>query len=325
MPRKARIEYSGAVYHVLNRGNYRQEIFAVAGSGEAFERTLFDCCSRFGWRLFAYVIMPNHYHCCIKTEDANLAAGMQWLQSTFANRFNRFVRDRGHVFQGRYKALLVEDGPSVLRVVNYIHLNPVRAGLAKVTTLKRYSLSSFPKFFLKKRPACLDARDWLAAAGDLKPTPAGMRCYHESLKYAIETDPQKHSDLFKELCRGWYVGTREGRKNLLKDIEKRMLTDGRADLLKGFGQAFAEVLLQEGLSRLGKEERELAADRKLVRWKVVLASWIRLQCGVSNRWLSDNMHMGNIYGISKAVATETKSGNKRSKEWQKLGTPKSKA
>lgn len=325
MPRKPRIEYSGAVYHVLNRGNYRQEIFAVAGSAEAFERTLFDCCSRFGWQLLAYVIMPNHYHCCIKTRDANLIAGMQWLQSTFANRFNRFIGDHGHVFQGRYKALLVEPGPSVLRVVNYIHLNPVRAGLAKVETLERYSLSSFPKFFLKKRPACLDASDWLAVAGDLKPTPAGMRRYHESLKYAIESDPQKQSDLYKELCRGWYIGTREGKKDLLKGIEVGMLPNGRPDLLNGFGQTYADILLQQGLDRLGKDERELASDRKLAYWKVVLASWIKLQCGVSNRWFSENLHMGNIYSLSKAIAAEIKTANKRSKEWRKLENPKSKA
>ena len=68
----------------------------------------------------------------LATQDANLVAGMQWLQSTFANRFNRIVRDHGHVFQGRYKALLIEDRGSLLRVVNYIHLNPVRAGLLTV-------------------------------------------------------------------------------------------------------------------------------------------------------------------------------------------------
>ena len=320
-----RIEYSGAVYHVMNRGNYRQDLFAVPGSAEAFEGTLFDCCSRFGWRLFAYVVMSNHYHCCIKTKDANLAAGMQWLQSTFANRFNRFVRDHGHVFQGRYKALLVEEGASLLRVVNYIHLNPVRAGIETVETLKQYSYSSFPKFFVTKRPACLDAGDWLAEAGDLKPTPPGMRCYHKSLKYAMESDPRKRSDLYRELCRGWYVGTREGRKALLKDIEAGMLAKGRPELLSGFGEARAEVLLQEGLSRLGKEERELASDRKLAPWKVVLAGWIKLQCGVSNRWLSENLRMGSIYGISKAVAAETQTGRKRSKEWRKLEIPKSKA
>jgi len=325
MPRKVRIEYGGAIYHVLNRGNYRQALFTVQGSAEMFEGTLFDCCSRFGWRLFAYVVMPNHYHCCFKTEDANLAAGMQWLQSTFANRFNRFVQDRGHVFQGRYKALVVEDGLSVLRVVNYIHLNPVRAGLETVETLKRYSYSSFPKFFIKKRPACLEAGDWLAEAGGLKLTSAGMRYYHKSLKAAIESDPRKRSDLFKELCRGWYVGTREGRKALLKDIENGKLANEGTDLLYGFGQTRAEVLLQEGLNRLGKTEREMACDLKLAPWKVVLASWIKLQCGVSNRWFSENLYMGNIYSISKAVASEIRSGRKRSKEWRKLGTPKSKA
>lgn len=325
MPRKIRIEYPGAIYHVLNRGNYRQALFTVQGSAELFEGTLFDCCSRFGWRLLAYVVMPNHYHCCVKTEDANLAIGMQWFQSTFANRFNRLVHDRGHVFQGRYKALVVEEGSSVLRVVNYVHLNPVRAGLETIERLKRYSYSSFPKYFVKKHPACLDAKDWLAEVGDLKPTPAGMSCYHKSLKTMIESDPRKRSDLYKELCRGWYVGTREGRKALLKDIETGKLAKGRPDLLYGFGETRAEVLLQEGLRHLGKTERELVSDRKLASWKVVLASWIKLQCGVSNRWFSENLHMGNVYSISKAIASEIRSGRKRSREWRKLETPKPKA
>ena len=325
MPRKPRIEYRGAVYHILNRGNYRQDLFTVPGSAEAFERTLFDCCSRFGWRLFAYVLMSNHFHCCLKTIDANLATGMQWLQSTFANRFNRFVNARGHVFQGRYKALLIEDGPSVLRVVNYIHLNPVRAGLKSVKTLKQYSHSSFPRFFNNKRPACLDNRDWLAMAGELKPTPAGMRCYHKSLEYAVESDPQNRSDLFKHLCRGWYIGTQEGKKALLRDLEGGLLGNDRPDSIYDFGEERAELLLEKGLARLGKDERDLASDRKLVDWKVILASWIKLQCGVGNRWLSENLHMGNIYSISKAVTTETKQGNRRLKEWRKLGTPKPKA
>jgi hypothetical protein len=152
-----------------------------------------------------------------------------------------------------------------------------------------------------------------------------MRCYHESLKYTIESDPRKRSDLFEELCRGWYVGTREGSKALLRDIEARLLAKGRPDPLYGFGEARAEVLTQEGLSRLGKEERELTSDRKLAHWKVVLASWIKLQCGVSNRWFSENLHMGNTCSMSKAVAAETRTGSKRSKEWLKLGIPKSKA
>ena len=116
MPRKPRIEYAGAIYHVLNRGNYRQDLFTVSGSAAAFERVLIDSCARFGWRLYAYVVLSNHFHLCLKTVDANFVTGMQWLQSTFANRFNRFVHERGHVFQGRYQALLVEEGESLLRV-----------------------------------------------------------------------------------------------------------------------------------------------------------------------------------------------------------------
>ena len=158
MPREPRIEYAGALYHVLNRGNYRQELFAVHGAGASFEQTLYEACDRFGWQVHAFVLMSNHYHLCVETPDANLGLGLQWLQSTFANRFNRFVHERGHVFQGRYKALLIERGDALLRVVNYIHLNPVRAGIEQVETLERYAMSSFPRFFtIPRRLSCQEA------------------------------------------------------------------------------------------------------------------------------------------------------------------------
>lgn len=89
MPRKPRIEYADAIYHVMNRGNYRDDIFLVEGSGGIFEKTLFEACARFGWMLHAYVAMSNHYHLALQTPDANLVQGMQWFQSTFGNRFNR--------------------------------------------------------------------------------------------------------------------------------------------------------------------------------------------------------------------------------------------
>ena len=105
MPRQTRMESAGAFYYVLNRGNYRQKVFTVGQSGEQFERTLFEACGRFGWRLHAYMLMSNHYHLALETPEPNLAVGMQWLQSTFANRFNRIVRERGHVFQGRVRGI----------------------------------------------------------------------------------------------------------------------------------------------------------------------------------------------------------------------------
>jgi putative transposase len=324
MPRQARIEYAGAVYHVLNRGNYRQDLFRVPEAGICFERTLFDACERLGWRLHAYVLLSNHYHLCIETPDGRLAAGMQWLQSTFANRFNRLVKQRGHVFQGRYKALLIERGASLLRVVNYIHLNPVRAGLQSVETLREHELSSFPKFFRRGRPACLVNADWLYLAGDLRPTAAGMRCYQRYLALAEEGDPRRRATLRQQLCRGWYIGTREGRRALVKELDKgRRAGDERAGP-SGYGEERAETLLEEGLRRLGKKEADLSSDRKLAPWKVVLAGWIKRHCAVTNRWFSETMHMGNIYSISKAV-TQEDNAKRRAKLWQLLPTPKSKA
>jgi REP element-mobilizing transposase RayT len=100
MPRKQRIEYPGAVYHIISRGNYRKELFLHEKTGEAFERTIFEAAERCGWKLYAYVIMSNHYHLVIETPEPNLVEGMKWLQSTFATRFNRLYNERGHVFQG---------------------------------------------------------------------------------------------------------------------------------------------------------------------------------------------------------------------------------
>ena len=107
MARKLRLEYPGACYHVINRGNYRADVFRTPGAQAAFESCLFAACEKSGWQLHAFVIMRNHYHLAMATPQGNLVAGMQRLQATFANRFNRLRGERGHLFQGRYKALLV--------------------------------------------------------------------------------------------------------------------------------------------------------------------------------------------------------------------------
>ena len=102
MPRKPNIEHEDAIYHVLNRGNYRGAIFSVGNTGQVFEETLFTARNRFGWIFHAYVVLSKRFHIALETPEANLVRGMQWPESTFGNRFNRLVRQRGYVFQGRY-------------------------------------------------------------------------------------------------------------------------------------------------------------------------------------------------------------------------------
>jgi REP element-mobilizing transposase RayT len=129
MARKLRVEFAGACYHVLNRGNYRKDLFGSKGAAESFQQCLAEAATRFGWRVHAYVIMRNHYHLAVETPEPNLSEGMKWLQGTWVMRFNRFRGEVGRPFQGRYKALHVEPGHALAQVAHYIHLNPVRAKL----------------------------------------------------------------------------------------------------------------------------------------------------------------------------------------------------
>ncbi len=157
MARKLRIQYPGAIYHVINRGNYRRDVFETVGAARAFEATLAEGCARFGWRIHAYVIMRNHYHLALETPGAHLVDGMHWLQSTFATRFNRYRAQRGHLFQGRYQALLVENDNALVRLIHYINLNPVRAGIVEAAAVGNFRWGSLRRFVNGDRPSWLQA------------------------------------------------------------------------------------------------------------------------------------------------------------------------
>ena len=108
MARTLRLEAEDGIYHVLNRGNYRADIFRADKTKAAFLTCLGEACGKAGWRVHAWCIMSNHYHLAVETPQGNLVGGMQWLQGTFSTRFNRLRGERGHLFQGRYKSLLVD-------------------------------------------------------------------------------------------------------------------------------------------------------------------------------------------------------------------------
>jgi putative transposase len=177
MPRKARIEFPGALYHVLDRGDRREAIFADEEDRLAFLRTLEEVCRRTGWWVHAYVLMSNHYHLLLETPEANLVAGMKWFQSTYTLRFNRRHRQGGHLFQGRYKAIVVdpEERNYLLSLSDYIHLNPVRAGLLPERgKLFDYRWNSYPAYvkggalspWWLKRERVLGEQGWSELAAD---------------------------------------------------------------------------------------------------------------------------------------------------------------
>jgi REP element-mobilizing transposase RayT len=196
MPRTPRVEYENAVYHVMARGNRREAIVLDDGDRELFRETFAEACGRTGWEVFAWVLMDNHYHAVFRTPEPNLVAGMQWFQNAYTRRLNARHRFWGHLFGGRYKAIPVEDeatsprGSVVWRdyartVIDYVHLNPGRAGLVDggKKSLLDYPWSSVAAGYAlppSKRPGWLAAEFVLDLYGERDNT-AGRRRFVERL------------------------------------------------------------------------------------------------------------------------------------------------
>jgi len=320
MARKVRIEYPGACYHVINRGNYRSWIFESEGARKSFLNCLVEVSSAQGWRVHAWVLMGNHYHLCIQTPEANLVDGMKWLQSTFANRFNRFRKANGHVFQGRYKAILL-DSEALGPVCHYIHLNPARAGLVAAAELEQYVSSSFHQlWYPSKRWPFLEGSTALSEAGGLADTPKGRRCYRDYLEWLSQEDAEKNRLGFEKMCRGWVQGSKDFRQavlaNLRDEVSQRVVEAEAVELREHLW----ERRLKQGLDVLGKTEDELLSARKGSPWKVALARYLRETALVPNGWLADRLHMGTAKSVSSRISAHRKTVASSEPQWKKLKT-----
>jgi REP element-mobilizing transposase RayT len=191
MARPIRIERPGAWYHVTARGNERRWIYRDDSDRRHFCQLLGEAVGAFGWNLHAYVLMGNHFHLLVETPEPNLGRGMQWLNVSYSVWFNRRHRRSGHLFQGRYKAIIVEAPEWGLELSRYVHLNPVRLGRhgldkaarnrdsagagakpdplrvkARVTELRGYAWSSYRAYLgLTKGPAWLTTSRILELGG----------------------------------------------------------------------------------------------------------------------------------------------------------------
>lgn len=129
MARPLRIEFPGALYHVMARGHRREPIYDDERDRSTFNELLAEVVDRYNWRCYAYCQMTNHYHLVIRTIDPNLSAGMRYLNGVYTQRSNLRHKRVGHVFQGRYKAILVDADSYLLALVRYVVMNPVRASM----------------------------------------------------------------------------------------------------------------------------------------------------------------------------------------------------
>lgn len=325
MPRSLRIEFTGAFYHVMARGNRRETIFHDDDDRRFFLATLSEACAMTGWRVHAWVLMGNHYHLFIQTPEANLVAGMGWLQNTVTRRYNVRHMAWGRLFGDRYKAVLVEgaDFYHYRTLVDYIHLNPVRARL--VVPKKGQSVLDYPWSSVAggwalppgKRPKWLAAEEGLMRF-DLPDTVAGRRRMVESLdRRAVEEEiktcgmPVVQEDVdvrCSHLRRGWYWGSQEFAGKLRKLSEKLMKERKRSSRayrktpqVAAHGEEQAKRWLADGLKAAGLMAKDLSALKGSDLRKLALAELLWKRTTVSQEWIAEKLSMRSAANVSQQL------------------------
>jgi len=280
MARPLRIEYPGAVYHVTSRGNAREKIFRDDQDRETFLETLASVVKRYNWLCHAYCLMDNHYHVMIETQDANLSKGMRQLNGVYTQRYNRRHGKPGHVFQGRFKAILVQKDSYLLELNRYVVLNPVRAKM--IEDPEDWKWSSYPATAgLKKVPDYL-ITDWLLQQfGRDRKTAQGQ--YKEFVREGI-----RKVSPWKELQGQILLG------------DKKFIEDFK-DLLAGKEQIKEIPRSQRHIGRLTLSELFKEKQNKTGRNKHIYAAHTRF--GYTLKEIADYLRV-HYTTVSKAIQEE---------------------
>lgn len=199
MSRQWRIEFPGAMYHIISRGNEGNSIFSDDIDRKRFIDLLSNLWSRFGVEIHAWVLMPNHYHLLVKTRDSNISKSMQWFGANYTRYYNIRHKRSGHLFQGRFKSLLVENDRYLLQLSCYIHRNPLRANL--VERLLDYKWSSYRSY------AYGDLEyDWLVT--DLILSQFKEEDRYVAYRKTVQAYSKEQSDLIEDIQSGFVFGSK---------------------------------------------------------------------------------------------------------------------
>lgn len=209
MGRPNRIEYPGALYHVISRGNEKQRIFSDEADRLKFLEIIKDYHARYGVLVHCYSLMDNHYHLILETPKGNLLKSMHGINGSYTGYFNRKHERAGHLFQGRYKGILVDKDEYLMPLSRYVHLNPVRAGI--VQSPDQYRWSSYPAYVFGRRPDPWVEYSWvLSKFGD------GSSSRRRYRKYVEDSDGEE------EVLKNQYDGFILGGEGFISRIKKML-------------------------------------------------------------------------------------------------------
>ncbi|MBI3853267.1 MAG: transposase [Verrucomicrobia bacterium] len=303
MARKLRVQYPGAIYHVMNRGDRREPIFKDDADRQRFLETLGEACGKTGWQVHAYCLMWNHFHLVVETPQANLVAGMKWFLGVYTSRFNRRHKLFGHLFSGRYKSLIV-DGSSdgYLRTVcDYVHLNPVRASLLPpAAPLEQYRWSSYPEYLKRpgQRLGWLRVERVLGELGIQRDDAAGRK------RFAAAMEERRGKDQpgeWKAVRRGWFLGSGPVKEQLLERMGGVMGTHHGGEERHATNEQKAERLVLAELRKRRWTEQDLAGRRKTDPVKVKLAARLRTESVMTMDWIAQRLQMGCRHTVANCL------------------------
>src|SRR3974390_867645 len=316
MPRQLRGQYPGAIYHVMSRGDRRKDIYVDDVDRQDFLKTLAETCQKTGFQVHTYCLMRNHFHLVVETPNANLVDGMRWLLSTYTIRLNHRQKLFGHVFSGRYKAVIVEgSGSGYLRTAcDYVHLNPVRAKLLKPQErLLEYPWSSLGWYLAapEHRSEWLRVDRLLGEHGIQKDNAAGRAQFERRMEQrrAEETDERE----WKPLKRGGFLGSEEFKAKLLEQMETKLGEHHSGRLRHESAQAKGERIIAEELKRLKWKEAHLKEHPKTHPQKLALAARLRRETTLTIREIAQRLHMGSWKSLNNKLYLASKSDAKQSK------------
>jgi REP element-mobilizing transposase RayT len=304
MARPLRIEYPGAYYHVMNRGNRREDIFVTDNDRNVFLDGLADSCETYSIKLIAYVLMANHFHLVVQTPNGNLSEFMRHFLVTYTVRFNRRNGRIGHVFQGRFKSLLIEKDEYLLPLSRYIHLNPIRTrkfrnadAQTKTEYLKKYQWSTFPGYcYLRKRNKNIDY-GWLLRTYFGEDTAKGRRMCREYVCNAIESEVENP---FEDVVHQSILGTQD----FVKWVNKRLPRKGQREvpsLNKLLHHISVEQILEE-VAKAGNVQADELRDRK-TKLKDLRQMAMELSYRYSN---CKQREIGAIFGVDYSTVSQSR-------------------
>jgi REP element-mobilizing transposase RayT len=305
VPRQIRVEYPGAIYHVMSRGDHREAIVQGDADRELWLKTLGETCAKCDWQVHAYCLMTNHFHLVVETPLANLVSGMKWFLGTYTVRFNARHQLRGHLFAGRYKSLLIDESDDhYLRVASdYVHLNPARANLISAEErLEHYRWSSYPAYFQSPlaRPPWLRTDRVLGEHGVEEESRVARLEFSRRMEAARVTanDPGANEPLLR---RGWRLGGEAFLARLLDKLDGRVSENHQARERTDTAEAKAERIIQASLRELGWTENDLRERGKCKPEKVQIARRLRAETTLSLRRVAQRLNMGTWTNTSNLL------------------------